>query len=375
MNINTSTHNDSQIVGRSTNKEVIALLTERLIDNLNLYYPDLNRDSTYITGKSLGGKYAQTFKFYLTSGGFKREIFAKICPIFESLDPAKMEYETLKLLYNKIQEVDRDLAVAYPIDYFPDLNAYAMESVGTRNFRDYLRKSNSRLRGDESISELLDYVSGSARWLSTFHRLTMSRNSVKFDSESFIKSIVTEFDYHILRNFRFPKNTLERLDKLISSLSSLNNIIDMPCAKWHWDYTPGHIFIDDGRISVIDILGLDDIPIYEDIGHFLAAMTSINNLPFYPFYDFERAYGMLGNRFIEAYSSDLISDQKIFILLSNIYRLKYLLWYFDGQYKSVCQKIHPIAGSTFANMRLIRIFNDPIRHTIDEIENGMRNLQ
>lgn len=359
-----------------SNSEVIEICRRRLLEKLNSYYPDLNRGNTVITGKSLGGHVARTFRFeiYSINNDKKYIVFIKLCPIFEALNPALMEYQTLQLLYHKMPLLQKDCHVPRPLDYFPDFHAYAMESVGTQNFKTYLLKNNSRLRGDDSITELLDLVSGCARWLCTFHRLTISSKFVKFDSESLIKSIVEEFDYHILHNFRFPKSTLDRLDDMIESLSSLNGILDMPCAKWHWDYTPGHVFIDNGKIIVIDILGLDDIPIYEDIGHFMAAMTSVNNLPFYPFFDFRRAKGKLCDRFMESYYSGIGYEIKSFMLLSNIYRLKYLILYFGGQYKRVSQKIHPLAGRAFANLRLVRLFNEPILHTIDEIAKRMKNL-
>ena len=202
----------------------------------------------------------------------------------------------------------------------------------------------------------------------------MSVKSIKFNYEAFIKSFVEEFDYRSLSNFRFPKSTVDRLEDTIKSLSSLNGVFDMPCAKWHWDYTPGHIFIDNNKISVIDILGLDNTPIYEDIGHFLSALTSINNLPFYLFFDFKRAKDRLCNQFINTYFHDTGYQKDEFVLLSNIYRLKYLIIYFSGQYKMISQKLHPLAGSAFANLRLVKLFNEPILHTIDEITKRAKKL-
>ena len=374
---NAETQSNVQAIERSlTKKDVIAILTQRLQDNLNSYYPDLDKNRTLITGKSLGGHVASTYRFEIKSGNSSKKyiIFLKLCPIFEALNPALMEYQTLQLLYHKMPLIQEDCHVPRPLDYFPDLHAYAMESVGTKNLREYLLKNNSRLRGDDSINELLDLVSGSANWLRAFHKITMSVKSIKFNYEAFIKSFVEEFDYRSLSNFRFPKSTVDRLEDTIKSLSSLNGVFDMPCAKWHWDYTPGHIFIDNNKISVIDILGLDNTPIYEDIGHFLSALTSINNLPFYLFFDFKRAKDRLCNQFINTYFHDTGYQKDEFVLLSNIYRLKYLIIYFSGQYKMISQKLHPLAGSAFANLRLVRLFNEPILQAIDEITKRIKKL-
>lgn len=369
-------NNIQAIEPRLKKKDIIAILSQKLRNNLNSYYPDLDKDRTLITGKSLGGHVASTYRFEITSGNNSKKniIFIKLCPIFEALNPALMEYQTLQLLYHKMPLIQKDCYVPRPLDYFPDLHAYAMESVGTKSLREYLLKNNSLLRADDSISELLDLVSGSANWLRAFHKITISVKPLKFDSEAFIKSFIEEFDYHSLSNFKFPKNTINRLENTIKGLSSINGAFDMPCAKWHWDYTPGHVFIDNGKISVIDILGLDNTPIYEDIGHFLAALTSVNNLPFYPLFDFKRANDKLCGHFLDSYYSGTDYEGEEFILLSNIYRLKYLIVYFCGQYQSISKKTHPLVGKAFANLRLVKLFNEPILHTIDEITKRTKKL-
>lgn len=350
-------------------------ISKRLKENITTYYPHIDRKSVSITGIPIGGPYAQTFKFTVTSDTSSPiDIFVKICPIYERLNPAVQEYRTLKLLYDQLPKVSTDFAVSRPLDFFDDINAYAMESVGNLNLRTYLLKNNSRIHKTKSDGELLSYISKSAQWLRAFHDITKSTNVMPFDSKKFLQSINDDFSIGQLANFSFKKPTIDDLQRVIKQLSKLDGRLFLPCAKCHWDYTPGHVFIDNGKISVIDILGLDNIPIYEDIGHFMAAMTSVNNLPFYPFFDFRRAKGMLCDRFMESYYSGIGYEIKSFMLLSNIYRLKYLILYFGGQYKRVSQKTHPLAGRAFANLRLVRLFNEPILHTIDEIAKRMRNL-
>jgi len=156
---------------RPSSKEIIKIFCQRLRDNLKLYYPYLNESETDISGKSIGGPYAKTFRYDITSGTSKQTVFIKVCPIFERLNPAKLEYETLQLLYRKMPEVNAACAVARPLDIFQDLNAYVMESVGNNNFKTYLLKNNSMIKNGKSLPKLLSIVSGCAIWLKTFHRL------------------------------------------------------------------------------------------------------------------------------------------------------------------------------------------------------------
>ena len=160
----------------------------------------------------------------------------------------------------------------------------------------------------------------------------------------------------------------------MQSLSSFTGSLTMPCAKQHWDYTPGHVYLDNDRISVIDILGLDGIPIYEDIGHFLAALTSINNLPFYPFFDYSRACLVLCDEFNNSYLNNTDYDRDKFLLLTNIYRLKYLIIYFLGQHRLVSQKTHPVIGNIYTDYRIVRLFNKPLLHTMNEITKIMNRV-
>lgn len=352
--------------------DVVRVLTGRLRDNLKSYYPDLNESKTVVSGKSIGGPYAKTFRFNITSGKCKHTVFIKVCPIFERLDPARLEYETLQLLYHKMPVVNEKCAVSRPLGYFPDLNAYVMESVGINNFKTYLLKNNSWLSNGNSLSNLLSVLSDSAIWLRTFHDITRSDIGINFNSSSFLDSIRKEFDYKLLHSFR--NEALNRLDTLLSKLTRLDGVFKLPCAKWHWDYTPGHIYLDNHRISVIDILGIDNTPIYEDIGHFLAAMTVVNNLPFHPLFNRKRAGTELCDSFLDAYWSGGKLNRDEFILFSKIYKLKYLILYFGGQYTRVSEKIHPMVGRAFVDIRLVRLFSEPILHTVDDIAKRMKNL-
>ena len=355
-----------------TNKEVIRTLIHRLRENINSYYPDLDKLNLSITGKSIGGPFAKTFRFDLTSNGIRHIIFVKQCPLYKD-NPAKIQYETLQLLYHSMPAVNKRCAVSRPLDFFPDLNAYAMESVGTNNFKTYLLKNNSRLNDEKSLPDLLSVLSGCALWLRTFHNITKSDKGTMFDSSVFLNSIREEFDYILLRDFGFRSDTLNRLNALFNNLSILDGTFALPCAKWHWDYTPGHIYLDYNTISVIDVLGLDNTPIYEDIGHFLVAMTIANNLPFYPFFDRKRARTELCDAFLDAYWDCCRLDKNEFLLFSKIYTLKYLILYFGGQYSRISEKIHPVAGRLFANVRSVVLTEEPMILAIEEIERLMTN--
>lgn len=357
---------------------VVDSFSRELKDNVEKYYNDLTPTGVKITGKPWGGQEtARTFRFEIrpvANRTVPRIIFIKLTPFFPSMNPAVMEYETLRLLYDKMPLVRDNCYVSRPLEYYPNFNAYSMESVGTRSFKPYLLKNNSRFRSDHTISDLFSIVSGSAGWLSAFHEITRSKKSVQFSHKTILDGINEDFDYYSLRKYDFSREMIKQLDHLVQNIALLDNKYDLPCAKWHWDFTPGHVYLDNNRISVIDILGEDDTPIFEDIGRFLASMTAINNFPLYPFYDFRRAEGPLCDRFIETYSSATEYNREQFLLFTHIYKLKYLIIWFFSQHQRVSRKVNAAVGTAYANLRLVSFYERPIVNTMNKINEKFESV-
>ncbi len=368
---------DQNTVRNLSNDDIVQHLARKIRDNLRVYYPGADFRAAKIAGKAWGGKgNARTFRFEIRSGLLpdNHVIFAKLYPIYGRFNPALYEYETLRLLYERMPLIQKNLGVSRPLDFYPELNAYAMESAGTKSFKQYLLKKNIVLRSDASLSELFKIVSGCAAWLRAFHAITGVGKTTAFSLKSYIGSLNQDYDYHSLRNFKFKPGTIRATDSLLKDLGSLDGRYDLPCAKWHWDFTPGHIYLDDDRITVIDILGGDDTPVFEDIGRFLAAMSTVNNLPLYPLFAHRRSETILCDRFIESYAADAGYDKERFILFTNIYKLKYLIIWFCGQHSRVSSKVHPAVGNAFANLRLVRLFERPLLRTVNEITRGLTRL-
>jgi len=362
-------HDEQGVCSLST-RTLISVLSEKIIEKLDSYYECLDVSNATLTGKRLSGqRLSRVIRFNISINRENRKfiIYAKLCPKWEKFNPAIKEYETLKILYERMPKIRKNFGVARPLDFFPDLNAYVMESVGTKNFKAYLLRANSRFKSENSFSELFAIVSKCAQWLAAFHNLTSAPKPIKFSASSLFTTN-EDFDLQLFfRNVKFSKYTVSQLKKQIERLSRFDGLFDLPCAKWHWDFTPAHIYLDNNEIKVIDIAGIDNVPIYDDIGHFLAAMSTINNLPFYPFFDYHRADKELCNCFVEAYLSETKYDKQEFFLLSNIYKLKYLLFWFHAQYHRISDFSHPLIGDLFARLLLVNRFKKSIISTMKSI--------
>lgn len=360
---------------RLSDKDFIDIMITRIRENLKSYFPGMGCKTAKVCGRVWGGQEtARTFRFEITTERKEKTymIFVKLCPVFQSANPAKMEYETIRLLYDKLPSYGDNYLVPRPLEYFPDLNSYAMESVGHRSFKPYLLRKNSILRNESSLIPLYKIIEGCANWLWMFHEISKEKKQSKFNFTEFMESLNQEYDYRMMDQFKFRKETLSKLNRVFNSLSYHSGSLSLPCAKWHWDFTPGHVFIDRNKISVIDILGLDNTPIYEDIGRFLASLSAINTFPFFPLFDYKRARGKLCDMFIEAYLSKTDYEEEAFMLYVNLYKLKYLIIWFFGQHFRVSAKLHPCLANAFANMRLVPIFERAILPTIDIIQKRLK---
>jgi hypothetical protein len=358
-----------------SSKDMISMLHKRIEENIEFYFPEAAARDVRIVGKPWGGTgTGRTFKFRILSPNSKvnHDLFIKVSPKFETLNPGTSEYEALKLLYPRMPLIAKGCHVPRPLDFFYDLNALLTESVGNKSFREYLLKKNSKKSGVESLSDLCSTVAGCGHWLGSFHEITKNGKFVKFDSSELIETFRRDFER--LKRLGLFKFVLAELETTFYSLRLLNERFLMPVAMWHYDFTPGHVFIDNNKITVIDILGLENA-IYEDIGKWLSAMGTVNSFPLYLYFDYERANSKLGDVFLEAYVSHTALDKDEFILLSNIFKLKYLVWTFLVQNERISQKIHPAAAKMFARLRLRKIYQNNILRTINTISEKMESLR
>lgn len=377
--VNYSTVQPDSSVGRSAGKEALnespvewrQRIVERLRPRITSYFPEMNRQELSITCVNIGGDYAKTAQLEICAGELRKVIFFKQCPIFERLNPGILEFDTLQLLYDKLSRSAPRCAVARPLDFFSDWNAYAMESVTGENFKDRLLRLNSRFSSAAALSQLRAAVSKCGEWLKAFHTITQSSKPKSFVTAEYVASIQEELDLASLRGVRFSRSMLAELDTVLAMLPRLDGY-PMPCAKWHWDYTPAHVFLDGDLVSVIDITGLDDAPIYEDVGHFLSALVTVNNLPRFPFYDRRRADGLLCDTFLEVYCGGEVNDRTT--LFANVYKLKRLILWFHAQRCHLSKIFPPHAAKVFTDYRLARIFEPPLLGAIKKIETGMMSV-
>lgn len=345
-----------------------AIITDESADYLGSNGYEIDAIDGIVTSSQDIGR---TFKFILHYDNSQKHqvVFMKLCPKWRELDAAKLEYDILCKMHAELSRDQSPLGVARPINYYPQLNAYAQESVGTRTLKTLLLKNNSTFSSKADQRELLDAIELSARWLSRFHDITATGSPEPFDHSRFEQCEACDFNFTLVDRFKFSDATRARVKSCLRDLQAVDGS-EMPHAGFHFDYTPAHIFLDKG-LDVIDIGGAYDMPIYEDIGHFLASLSTVNCLPFSPFFSYRRAREELIDCFLQAYKSETRFDTDRYELFANCYYMKHLFLWLGAQYQRVQVRSNQHIADLFMTTRLLSIFDPAIKRAVDSIRSHL----
>jgi hypothetical protein len=253
------------------------------------------------------------------------------------------------------------------------LNTYAQESVGVDTLKELLLQANSKRSKRHEFEKLFSVVGDSAQWLHIFHTITKSTESGRFDYQEFMTCQGYDVDFSSLQRFKFKNEVLYQVEQCLDQVKVLDGRA-IPLAGFHFDFTPAHIFLDHG-IHVIDIIGTENIPIYEDVGRFMTSLVTVNGFPMHPFFDYGRARKVLVDQFLRSYHVRTQYDVNEFYLFANCYFLKHLCVWLEAQYQRVSSRSNSCFGRMFTNLRLLRIFEPAIVQALENINSRLKKLK
>jgi hypothetical protein len=357
-----------------SNRELIKVLKSKIRESLKDYLADASHDDISLAGKVWGGKgTARTFRFVMKYRDEQEHIlFAKLSPIFPKLNPGLAEYEALKILYPYFLSLSHNYGVPKPIAFYPELNVLLMESVGSMSVKKYLTFYNKKNISFDAINKVKEVICNCGQWLRLFHSVTERGVKEQYHHKHYFDGFKNE--YEVLKKLKMlsGKNII-KIESLNKTLCTLDNNIDMPCAMWHCDFTPGHIFIQENGVKVIDIIGVYDVPIYEDIGKWLATSATFNTFPVSWSFDYQRMLAM-DSVFMNSYCESNILVNDTFILLSNLYRLKQLVLNLHSQYYKIIGIVPKMIANAISYQKLKPLFESNINHALDSILNEYKRL-
>jgi len=205
-----------------------------------------------------------------TSNGPRRMVLKRIIhhpvnkEITEGKNQAVVEYDILKMLYPKFEQVER-CSVPKPRIVIPDIETYIMDFVdGNLLTQDFVGAR--WLYSLSGFKKLRNKLYDCGVWLRYFQKFTgfkmgglESLEDVRGRAESRIKLIAESRDSRIPRNFALKAR--EMLENELRQLYGKEVLL----AGRHGDFTPWNILTGRSGITVMDFLGYQSDPIAVDL--------------------------------------------------------------------------------------------------------------
>jgi hypothetical protein len=185
-------------------------------------------------------------------------------------DKAPQEHAALVAMHEHFGNVDdRRFAAVQPLAVFPEQRTVVMVHSPDPSLATLL--GGSFIGGSKGRLEAAFRSAGA--WLGEFHRLPLlpHTRTRQASRHAFVETIsrAAEFVAEALDD----PNVDSAAGKLVAAAEELPE--SLPLGLSHSDFAPRNVLVSaDGRVSVIDTLGRWKAPIYEDIGHFLAAIET-----------------------------------------------------------------------------------------------------
>ncbi len=184
--------------------------------------------------------------------------------ITERQNQAVVEYEILKNLHAKFQEIEK-CSVPRPILVVPELETFIMEFVDGRLLTDELRWARY-FSPRKKFMELLDHFYNSGRWLKHFQKFTEVRlcgpealNGVVQRTEERLRLIQKSQDP------RCPKDLHHRVEALLKDKLKELSGREIPVSGRHSDFHTWNILTGRNGITVIDFLGYQEDCVAVDV--------------------------------------------------------------------------------------------------------------
>lgn len=217
----------------------------------------------------------------------------------------------------KINKIDSNIKVPFPIDYFPDQKILLMKEIVGNNFLVYLLK---RLLPGIYILYQRDVKSKirlCATWLSKFHNVI---------SDVSIKSYIDEVELAISRLKYISQFDSSRND-IINYLKNIQrDFSKVPTILTHRDFSSRNIIIlNDGNINVVDWAEIVERNIYYSIAYFITNLESRQRHLLYSLFPIP----FLEKIFLEEYSlnSKFKFNYYVYYKFKLLYYIEYLYEY------------------------------------------------
>ena len=179
---------------------------------------------------------------------------------------ARREYEQLKTLWEEFS-VHSTFGTVRPLDYLDEGPAFVMEAIGGASLQTLFPRWYWRA-ADVEQAESASHLAG--RWLRLYHKISTTSPVVSVD----VVTKVADFQrtWKDLAAVGFNQKTGEKISSLLHTLADDLNGKSFPRVRVHGDFSIDNVWLDQGRVVVLDISGAHRNMSELDIAAFLNSL-------------------------------------------------------------------------------------------------------
>ena len=242
----------SSLLNRLRNRKLAATssigedekLRNRIAERAACYFPDYaGRVEVRISGKARRA-YSEIYQLEIYHERHKaRRLVVKVTA------NARREYEQLKTLWEEFS-VHSTFGTARPLDYLDEGPAFVMEAIGGASLQTLFPRWYWRA-ADVEQAESACHLAG--KWLRLYHEISTASPVVSED----VATKVADFQrtWKDLAAVGFNQKTGEKISALLHTLADDLNGKSFPRVRVHGDFSIDNVWLDQGRVVVLDISG------------------------------------------------------------------------------------------------------------------------
>lgn len=219
-------------------------IRHRIAERVSVYFPDLPGPIDVRISKTTRRAYSQIFEAQISAQNRQtRRIIVKVSA------SARREYDELQAL-REIFEIHASCGVATPLDYFSEGPALVMEAVGGSSLQTLFPRwywGATNLRSAEVACDV------AGKWLRVYHAISPTSSGCSID----IEGKLAEFQrtWKDLAAVGFSQRIGAKITCFLESIAEVVAAKSIPAVRVHGDFSIDNIWLDRGRIVVLDISG------------------------------------------------------------------------------------------------------------------------
>ncbi len=255
--------------GESNPGPALEFLQREIPSRVRGYFPDLSEDFSLQVlhgGRPRLRKHSLLFEFSVfdRSSGKTNGLFVKI-PKSRSPESVRTIYETHVALHRFCTQLPAEFNIVRPLDFFPEIGAWATERVEGEELAGMLRRQGALAAGPT-------LVQGCGRFLRCWH---VAQGQPAAESD-YRPSFLSECGRHLARLAEVGiegRKTSRILEGFQAGAERLKGAV--PTCLTSKDFNVRNIVVRKNRIFLVEVTEPRDKAVYEDLAAFLVSLTML----------------------------------------------------------------------------------------------------